>query len=387
MPTLNRPPLQDLLEALRRRTPEWLAEVKSIAEIPAPTFDEGRRARHVADRLRQVGVQSVKIDSVGNVVARLGDGGRPYVMVVAHMDTVFPLHAHRAPVEDGDLLRGPGVRDNSAGVAALIGLAKLLREGLISPKGSLYLIASVGEEGLGNLRGVKAAIEARPDVDFVVVVDGGFGDIVPYGVGSVRWRVRARTPGGHSWADYGVPSAVHILVERACRVLSIPLPAEPKTALNIGTFTGGVSVNAIASSAEFLLDLRSRDQGILTEVEGRIRATVLSDGDQGSDVQIVLEELGRRPTGDLRPAHPLLAMAIQTLRELGQEARVEAASTDANIPLARGIPALTIGASRGAHVHTANEFLEIPSLAPGLAQVAWLVQEASRQYNPESWHF
>ena len=231
-----------------------------IQQIPAPTFQEQKRAEFVRDRFESDGLADVCIDDTGNVFARLpGKGTAKPLIVSAHLDTVFPIETNLRSTRGSDLIHGPGLGDNSLGVAALFGLAWSLRDREIPLRGDVWFVANICEEGLGNLRGMKAIVDRFGDnAQAYLILEGlALGHIYHRAVGVKRYRVTARTSGGHSWSDYGQPSAVHELARLVVELASLSLPAHPRTTMNVGKISGGTSVNVIASEASLDLDLRS----------------------------------------------------------------------------------------------------------------------------------
>lgn len=363
-------PSEAALRAVAERAGELLSESIRIAEIPAPPFQEGERSAYIARRFREIGLQEVAVDDLCNVVGRRpGPEGAPRVMVVAHMDTVFPAGTDVKVRVEGDRAYGPGIRDNSSAVASLINLVQVLDESGLNLPCDLIVASSVGEEGLGDLRGVRRLMEDwGSKVDAVIAYDGGFGGVVHGGVGSRRVKVTYRAPGGHSFGDFGKPSAIHGLVAACQRFAQLPVPAEPKTTLNVGTITGGTSVNAIAEEASALLDMRSVGQAELEDLYARAIA-IFEQTAAETGCTVELELVGNRPGGLIPSDHPLVRLAAGVIRDLGVEPRLSISSTDANIPLSLGIPAISIGAGNGGGVHTVKEYLLIPSLVPGLQQL------------------
>jgi tripeptide aminopeptidase len=353
-----------------------LAEVEAIAAIPAPSFDEHDRAARVAQRFREVGLDEVTIDAAGNVRGFLrGEPPRPHVMLAAHIDTVYPRDVHQPPRRSGSQLLGSSVRDNSPGVAALITLANALRAVGAPPPGLLEFVATTGEEGLGDLRGIRHRLrpeEARPDA--VLVVDGRLGQIVHQGIAVRRFSVRFETGGGHSWGDFGAPSAIHRIASLIHALAQTPVPPDPKTTFNVGVIQGGTSVNAIASSAEIQVDFRSVEGRYVDILAARLER--LSNAEAEKGVRVATKVIGDRPGGRIAEDHPLVTAVRDTHRAHGVETWLAAASTDANIPLALGIPSVSMGVSAGGHVHSPNEWLDTTSLLPGLHLLADVVSAA-----------
>lgn len=360
-------PLQTALECVVSRAADLRAESISVAEIPAPPFQEAERSAYIARRFREIGLQAVTVDEIGNVTGRRpGSAGAPRVMVVSHMDTVFPAGTDVKVRVEGDTANGPGLRDNSSAVASLINLVQVLDEAKLALPCDLIVASSVGEEGLGDLRGVRKLMEThKGKVDAVIAYDGEFGDVVYGGVGSRRLQVTYTAPGGHSFGAFGNASAIHGLALACARFAKIAVPREPKTTLNVGTFNGGTSVNAIAEEATALIDMRSVGQEALSMLVSETLAIFAETAaETGCEAHVTV--VGDRPGGLISQDHPLVQLAAGVVREMGKEPRFAVSSTDANIPLSQGVPAIGIGAGNGGGVHTLKEYLHIPSLVPGL---------------------
>lgn len=344
------------VEPSRERLVELL---RLITETPAPTFGEGARRDLLADLLRAAGA-SVSVDEIGNVVAELpGDG--PVVVVAAHLDTVFPADTDVRVRSKGENLTAPGIGDNSASLAVLAHWIE--RMGARSASGLRVVAAcTVGEEGLGDLRGARHLVAARPP-DMFVALDGHLGTIVARGVGSRRFEIRFRGPGGHSWGDFGSPSAVHALGDAIHALNRMPVPAEPRSAFNVGTVEGGRSVNAIAEEACFRLDLRSLDAETLDRLAREALARVEHVAhDHG--VTVEARQVGHRPAASSDNA-PMVRAAKRALTAVGVRPRVVASSTDANAAMAAGVPAIGFGVYRGGDAHRHSEWLERDSLTVG----------------------
>ncbi|HLO02010.1 MAG TPA: M20/M25/M40 family metallo-hydrolase [Symbiobacteriaceae bacterium] len=368
--------IEDVLAAVTARADELLAETIRIAEIPAPPFQEGARSAYIAERFRAIGLQKVHIDHLGNVTGRRpGAEGSPTVMVVSHIDTVFPAGTDVRVRVEGARAYGPGISDNSMALASLINLVPALDQAGYALPCNLILAASVGEEGLGDLRGMRQLMaDWQGKVDAVVVYDGNVGGVVWGGVGSRRLRVHYKAAGGHSFGDFGNPSAIHGLVTACARFAALPVPEEPKTTLNIGTIKGGTSINAIAEEAEAFIDMRSVGTAELEMLVGKaVRIFERTATELGCTAEITT--VGDRPAGALRQDHPLVKLAVDVLTGMRIKPQLSISSTDANVAFALGIPAVCIGSGIGMGAHTLGEYLEIPSLVPGLQQ---LVQVLAR---------
>lgn len=373
---------------------ERLLEVAvAIQQIPAPTFSEGRRAAFVYDLFHSEGLCDVTQDALGNVYARLPGSGEAQPLVIsAHLDTVFPEDTDLSLRREVDKIIGPGIGDNALGVAGLLGLLWALREraqgqnlagGGLSPyNGDVWFVANVGEEGLGNLRGMKAVVERfGAGVKAYIVLEGmALGHVYHRGLGVQRYRITAHTRGGHSWVDFGRPSAIHELAGLICRLCLLPIPAQPRTSLNVGIISGGTSVNSIASEAYFLLDLRSEDIRTLEELAAQVERLVQEAN--RVDVRFTSEVVGKRPVGQIPADHPLVRLALASLEALGIPPRANIGSTDANLPLSLGLPAICLGLTTGGGAHTLNEFIYTQPLAQGLAHVLTVVEALLSQGTP-----
>lgn len=321
-----------------------------------------------------IGLEDVHIDAVGNAIGRRpGDGNGPTLLIAAHTDTVFSaetdLTVRRAP----DRISGPGIGDNSLGVAAMLTVARLLDTLDVVTSGDVLFVADVGEEGLGNLRGMREAVQDHRDgLGGVIAVEGhNLGRVTHRAVGSRRYRIVVQGPGGHSWGNYGRPNAIHILARVITDLTTLPIPATPKTSLSVGTIEGGVSVNTIAPSASALIDLRSVSQANLEKLAASVERTVRNV--HIADVQVSAEMLGDRPAGEIAADAPIVRTSLEILRALGIAPTLDASSTDANVPIGLGIPAICIGIAEGGNAHRVEEFIHIPTITTGLQQLLLLI--------------
>lgn len=359
-----------------------LQEAIAIQQIPAPTHEEMTRARYVYQRFLEEGLADVQMDSLANVYGRLqGSGSALPVVISAHLDTVFPAHTDLSICHDKDRLYGPGIGDNSIAVAGLLGVAWELRarhanvaQATTRLPGDVWLVANVCEEGLGNLAGMRAVVEhfGAQVLAYLVLEGMSLGQIYHRGLGVKRYRIRIHTAGGHSWVDYGQPSAVNELAQLICELTRIPLPTRPRTTMNVGVISGGTTVNTIAAQAELELDLRSEDPQILHNLAGQIEALVQRTNRH--DVQVNCDGIGDRPVGKISSRHPLVRLAKNCLAELGIEANLGIGSTDTNIPLSLGYPAVCLGLTYGGAAHTTGEFIYTPPLETGLRFVARVIE-------------
>lgn len=347
----------------------------AVQQIPAPTFHEQERAAFVRKRFLAEGGLQVEEDAVGNVLARLSGSDRSAPLVVsAHLDTVFPLDANLRVQRESDRVYGAGIGDNALGVAALFGLGWLLKEGNLTLPGDLWLAATVGEEGLGNLKGMTSLVErfGRKTVAYLVLEGMSLGHIYHRGLGVRRTRIAIRTEGGHSWTDFGAPSAVHELARLATQLTGMTLPGSPRCSLNVGKITGGTSVNTIAAEAWLELDLRSESAEALADLGQRVEKMC---GDyRRKGIQVEMELIGSRPAGELDANHRLVQQAVSGLQSQGLQPVLNIASTEANLPLSLGYPALALGLTHGANGHTLHEYILTDPLKQGMAQLLHLAE-------------
>lgn len=348
-----------------------------IQQIPAPTFEEKQRAEFVLALLAGEGLVDVSMDDAGNAYGRwtsAGAVGAKPLIISAHLDTVFPAGTDLSVTRNPGQIHGPGLGDNSLGVAALFGLLWMLRERRIEPAGDIWFVANTCEEGLGDLRGMKAVVDRfGADIRAYLVLEGlALGHVYHRAVGVRRYRITARTSGGHSWSDYGRPSAIHELSKLVVQLTSLELPFQPRTTMNVGKISGGTSVNVIAAEASLDLDLRSEGQEALAGLISVVEKLIQNAG--RPDVCLETLVIGQRPAGQISPHHPLVRLGEDCLRELGINPNLTSGSTDANIPLSRGYPAVVLGISTGGSAHTVHEFINTEPVAPGLEQLARFVE-------------
>jgi len=350
-----------------------------LVAIPAPTLGERERAEWLAQRFIQAGLSNVEIDAVGNVLGLLpaesmpADSTGPVILLSAHIDTVFPAGTPIHPVLDGDRLEAPGSSDNAAGVAGMLAVVAALRHAGVKLPVPLVVLGNVGEEGEGDLRGVRHIYEHSPLAGRIaahIVLDGPGADAaVTQALGSRRYQVSITGPGGHSFTDAGTPNPIAALATALAVLAEIPLPNEPRTTLNLGTIRGGISVNSIPESAQANIDFRSTDLDQLLRLEVALHRAVEDavehwnqkskslGGGSSSRLSFVVTKIGDRPAAQLPDDSPMLATLHAVDRHLGLRTDLRLGSTDANIPLALGIPALSIGAGGdGGAAHTLHEW-------------------------------
>jgi len=361
----------------------WQIEATRVA---APPFGESARGAWLADRFRELGLNDVQMDDVGNVFGvRPGSGSR-FVALSAHIDTVFPAATPLNIRQQGSRLYGPGVADNGAGIAAMLAVASVLGIVRISHALPFVFIGNVGEEGEGDLRGMRhvfATPRWRDAIAYSVIVDGAGADtVVAEALGSRRFEVMVRGPGGHSWSDFGAPNPI-IALSRAVEVFSqTPVPAAPKTTFNVGVIRGGTSVNSIPESASMRVDLRSTSTAEIDRLERALRlaldqaiaaenrAAAQQKARKPQVVESEVVEIGNRPAGELAADARLLKVIRAVDAQLGNTAQVQRASTDANIPLSLGREAIAIGAGgSGGGAHTLQEWFDCNGRELGLRRI------------------
>ncbi|HUK91258.1 MAG TPA: M20/M25/M40 family metallo-hydrolase [Blastocatellia bacterium] len=347
------------------------AEVVRICEIPAPPFKEHARAAYVRRRMEQIGL-AVSQDRIGNVfAARPGRAKSQPIIVSAHLDTVFPEDTDVRVRREGARLWAPGISDNACGVASLLALAEVLQHANITTDGPVYFVGTVGEEGEGNLRGVRHLFtegEFKAGAGAFVSLDGpGLERITNRALGSRRYKVTIEGPGGHSWADFGIVNPVHALGRAIAKFAAYQPPISPRTSFNVGVIEGGSSVNAIPDRASMLVDIRSMSKyeidkleaHLRRSVDGAIREETAQRSFSGTGLTLSLEMIGDRPSGETPVHSPLVQAALECSRALGIEPRLDCSSTDSNIPISLGIPAITIGVGGlSGNCHSLTEWYE-----------------------------
>ena len=347
-----------------------------IQQIASPTFAEGPRGEFIRDLFVQEKLEDVSMDSLGNVYARLpGKQKKARALIVsAHLDTVFPVGTKLQIKEEAGKVFGPGIGDNSIGVAALFGILWGIRERKIELKHDVWFVANVGEEGLGDLRGMRGVVErfGKDELGYLVLEGLALGHVYHRAIGVRRYRITAKTRGGHSWSDYGQPSAVHELAAMVTQLTQVRLPREPRTTMNVGTIHGGTGVNVLAAEAKCELDLRSEDPAVLAKIVSQVEDIILHWNHEG--VKIQAEIIGERPAGQVASDHPLVKLAVESLNAQGMEAILTTGSTDANVPLSKGIPALVMGITTGGGAHTMGEYIDTEPIERGMESLIRFVE-------------
>jgi tripeptide aminopeptidase len=377
-----------VLEFLRANAAAATEEQIRITEIAAPPFHEGARAAYMKKLLTTVGLR-VDMDATGNVIGEFTGTSPDIVMLTAHMDTVFPAGTNVTVKREGNRLLAPGISDNGTGLAAMVVIARSLHEMKIRTKNTVLFVADVGEEGEGNLRGIRALVDAyKKRLKYVIALDGSATEYVTTAaLASRRVEITLTGPGGHSWSDFGVPNPIHALGRGIARFVAARVPESPRTSFNIGEIEGGSSVNSIPSHAQMKVDLRSESEAELSKLETFLRDSIQAGIDEEmsaardrgmaggtSMLDLKINVLGVRPAGELPENSPLLAAVLAADMRVGNRSRRERSSTDANIPLSVGIPAISLGAGgRSGGAHTLEEWYEPTNRELGLQRVALTV--------------
>jgi len=343
-----------------------------ICSIPASPFGERERAEYLSQKFSALGLTEVEIDEEGNCLGLLrGASLSPLMVVSAHLDTVFSKDADFTVIKRDNKLFAPGIADDGCGLAALIALAQVIQNERIPLEGSLLFVGTVGEEGEGNLRGVRYLFTKgrwAPNIDAFLSFDGpGVDRITNRALGSRRYKVELTGAGGHSWGDFGVPNPVHALGRAVSRLASYPAPKDPRTTFNVGRIEGGTSVNAIPGRAFMEVDLRSAAEAELQRLDAFFRHAVRDAVDEENGkrrageaiLKLKLDLMGERPMGETPADSPLVEIAVEATKLLGFEPRLDQSSTDSNLPISLGIPAITLGAggTSGAS-HTLDEWYD-----------------------------
>ena len=367
------------IERVRLGEPRLLEEQVRLCEIPAPPFKEARRAEAYRDAFRALGLDNVRIDGAGNVLGeRPGQAARPHLVFSAHLDTVFPEDTPLKASRTGAVLKGPGISDDCRGLAVLLGVITALKEGNVQTPGTITFVGTVGEEGLGDLRGVKHLFntELKGRIDRFVSVDGAGLGITHIAVGSLRYRVAFKGPGGHSYGAFGIANPIHALGRAIEKIADLQVPQQPRTTFSVGRVGGGTSVNAISAEAWMEVDLRSSDKAALAALDASflrsLNAALAEENDRwGNSGRLVLEiaAVGNRPAGRVAADAPIVQAALSVTRALGLEGRLDEGSTDSNMAMSLGIPAITIdGGGSATGTHTTSETFDSTDSWQGTAR-------------------
>jgi acetylornithine deacetylase/succinyl-diaminopimelate desuccinylase-like protein len=375
---MQQPAVKAALEDLRAREPQTIEDQIRLCEVEAPPFKEARRAELYATLFEQAGLTNVRIDKEGNVLGeKRGTGGGPHVVFSAHLDTVFPEGTDVKVRREGNVLHGPGIGDDCRGLAVVLAVARAMVKHAIQTPGTITFVGTVGEEGLGDLRGVKYLFREKPagQIDRFVSVDGtGYG-ITHIAVGSLRYRLTYKGPGGHSYGAFGMVNPIHALGRAIDRIADFEVPSDPKTTFNVGRIGGGTSVNAIPFEAWAEVDMRSADPKALEALHMKFQPAVpeppAADHARWGSRELSVDKqlVGNRPAGRTPADSPIVRAAVAATKALGLPVSLDEGSTDSNIPMSLGIPAITIdGGGRGRGAHSLNESFDATDSWQGTAR-------------------
>ena len=353
------------VEGLRASEPQTIEDQIRLCEVEAPPFKETKRAQLYAQLFKEIGLTNVRIDKEGNVLGeKRGAQPRPHLVFSAHLDTVFPEGTPVAVKREGAVLRGPGIGDDCRGLAVVLAVARAMVKGNIQTPGTITFVGTVGEEGLGDLRGMKYLFREglKGQIDRFVSVDGTGLGITNTAVGSLRYRVTFKGPGGHSYGAFGMVNPIHALGRAMARIADFEVPRQPKTTFNVGRIGGGTSVNAVPFEAWAEVDMRSADPASLKSLDAKfhkaIDDAVIDENARWGSRQLTVDKqlVGDRPAGGTPAESPIVLAAVSATKALGLQTTLDEGSTDANIPMNMNIPAITIdGGGRGSGAHALDE--------------------------------
>lgn len=371
----SHPTVVSVMQSFHSELDQLVELAIAIQQVPAPTFAESVRAQFIEEQFNRVGLVDVEQDALHNVYGRYRakNPQHPPIIISAHSDTVFPAGTDLTVRRDEKYVHGPGISDNSTGVAGVIALAQRLKQFEVELQADVWFVSNVGEEGLGNLCGMRAVVERFGAEAVYLVVEGGlYGQISHQAIGVKRFKILVETSGGHSWGSFGNRSAIHELGKLIVEIDKISVPQNPKTTFNVGVIEGGTSINTIAQSASLLLDCRSK---VPAELEKLVTAVtdIVAVANQTEDVTVTMEMIGNRPAGAISRETPLVKTAVAALQAVGcKRPRLIASSTDANIPLSQGLNAVCIGLAESSNAHRLDEYLDPKNLPNGLSQLLLL---------------
>lgn len=388
---MTQPAIAKMMADWPTLTDRIVSEALAVQAIAAPTGEECLRAKAIRERFDSLGLQDAQLDEAGNVIGRTAGANPtlPALLISAHLDTVFPSGTDLTARHDttAGRIAGPGLGDNSLGLAALLGLARQLADHHVTPACDIWWAATVGEEGLGDLRGMRQVCQdLAKELGLVIVIEGmGLGRVYHAGLGVRRLRVDVRGPGGHSWLHTERPSAIHYLLRLGALLVDrIAPPTRPRSTFNIGLISGGTSINTRAPQASLSIDLRSVDTHTLTRMEDDVRA-VIAHTPADPHLTVIISVIGDRPSAALAPDHPLVQAARAALAHVKWgPSSLEIGSTDANIPLAVGIPSVCIGITTGGNAHSTAEYIDLPPVTAGMQQLTLLTLLAAD--NIDKWN-
>ncbi len=377
------------MEAARRNEPRTLDLQARLCEIPAPPFQEAVRGEELKRLFHELGLRDVRVDAAGNVIGvRPGKAAHPNLVFAAHLDTVFPEGTHVKVTREGDLLKGPGIGDDCRGLAVMLAVIGALNAGPVETPGTITFVADVGEEGLGDLRGMKSLFSdsLKGQIDKFVSVDGTGLGITHIGVGSNRYKVTFKGPGGHSFGAFGMANPIQAMGRAIAKIDALDVPRQPKTTFNVGRVGGGTSVNAIPFEAWMEVDLRSAGSAALKDLDTRFHAAIQqavaeenARWNHRSPVSASAELAGVRPAGLTARESPIVQTSLAVSRALQMEEALSEGSTDSNVPMNLKIPAITIGGGgTGAGAHSLHETFDAAGSWRGTQRALLLVISLAR---------
>lgn len=383
------PAVRRALDAVKADEPLTIEDQIRFCEIPAPSFKEDARGLELKRSFQQLGLQNVRIDKAGNVLGEYpGAAARPHLVLAAHLDTVFPEGTDVKVKRDGAILRGPGIGDDCRGLAAMVAVVRAMKQAKVQTPGSITFVANVGEEGLGDLRGVKElfGVTLKDQIDRFVSLDGTEVHVTNVAVGSHRYRVTFKGPGGHSFGAFGLANPMGAMGRAIAKIQELQVPGRPKTTFNVGRVGGGTSVNSIPFDAWMEVDMRSSDPASLAAVDAAFQkavdAAVLEENQRWGKpgmVSAVKELIGDRPAGSTPESSPIVRVGLAAATVLGLSADLSEGSTDSNLPMSLKLPAITIGGGgRSADNHALTESFDLTNAWMG-TQHALLVTVALAQ--------
>ncbi len=363
---INQPAIRAAFDAIKRNEPAMLDLQARVCEIPAPPFKEEARGRELERLFKETGLKDVRIDKAGNVLGvRPGKTPHPNLVIAAHLDTVFPEGTNVKVTRDNGVMKGPGIGDDCRGLAVLLGVIRALNEAKVETPGTITFVADVGEEGLGDLRGMKQLFHEtlKGQIDRFVSIDGTGLGITHIGVGSNRYKVTFKGPGGHSYGAFGMANPIQAMGRAIAKIDAFEVPTSPKTTFNVGRVGGGTSVNAIPFECWMEVDMRSADPAALKAVDTKFHAALKEAVDEENRrwnnrgaISVAAELVGVRPAGQTAKESAIVQTAIGVSRALEIQEVLREGSTDSNVPMNLGIPAITIsGGGVGTGAHSLNE--------------------------------
>jgi len=365
IPSSN-PRVRAALDILKTDNAWTLQQQVELTAIPSPPFKESKRGAEFKKRLEALGLKNIRVDTAGNVIAeRRGVGNGPTVVIAGHLDTVFPEGTDVTVKHDGTKLRAPGIGDDDRGLAVVLAVVRAFEKAGVQTLGTVYFVGDVGEEGPGNLRGMRSLFsrDLKGKVDYFISVDDTGLGIASRAVGSYRYRISYKGPGGHSYGAFGIPNPIHALGRAIAGIADIQVPTNPKTTFNVGVIQGGTSVNSISGEASMEVDMRSEDAKSLADVDVKVQRIIrdalnaenarwTGPRAAAAKISLVVDTMGIRPTGGQADSARIVQTALAAGKALGFTSTTGASSTDANIPISLGIPAIRIGGggnAEGAH--------------------------------------